>query len=156
MVNKTIDKDLGFKKILSEMKKAEGSFVTIGIHQKEGEDEYDNGAPITLVGAVHEFGTDNVPKRSWLRSTFDENRKDWMKLTKQLYDKVLTGKSTTEKVLQQLGIIIAEKVKAKFKSGDPNWPSLKEKTRARKSSPRTLVDSWKLHNSINSEVKIKK
>lgn len=163
MVNKTTEKDLGFKRIISELKKAENSFVTVGIHQKKGEKKYDNGATVVLVGATHEFGTNEagrggnvtIPERSWLRSTFDENRKDWQKLTKKLYDSVLTGKSTTQKVLNQLGLVMMEKIKAKLITGDSKWPALKPKTKARKTSTQTLIDSRKLLNSINFETKIK-
>lgn len=163
MTVKTTDKDLGYKKLIKELKKAEGSFVTVGVHKKEGEDTYANGASVSLVGAVHEFGTDragpkkntSIAERSWLRSTFDQNRDKWRKLSFDLFQKVLIGRATTKKVLDSLGLVMTEKTKAKFKTGDPSWPPLKDETLERKDTPRPLVDSWKLHNSINYETKIK-
>ncbi len=155
---KTTDKDLGYKHIRKEVKNLKDSFVTIGIHEKAG--NYPNGTPVSLVAAVNEFGTTKagrsgsvrIPERSFMRSTFDENKSKWQKLNNDLLADVLLRGSTVDKTLNQMGLVIMESIKAKIlKMRDPpNAPS----TRRKKGFDNPLVDSRLLWRSINYEVKI--
>ena len=155
---KTIDKDLGQKQIVRELKKAKGSFVTVGIHAKEH--EYESGASVQMVGTVHEFGLPekNIPERSFLRSTYDKNKEFWRKMTVDLFYKVLQRSITVETALKQIGILQVSAVQGTLLKGD--FAELKTSTiRARKrgglNSKRPLVATRKLWRSINFEVTVK-
>lgn len=64
------DKDMGLKRFVQEMQTAKTAFVTIGVHQ--GERNAD-GTDIAEYAAANEYGTDDIPSRPFMRTSFDEN-----------------------------------------------------------------------------------
>ena len=66
--------------------------------------------------AVHnEFGAPraNVPERSFLRSTFDEEKSTLIKMRNQLIIKLITGKLTKRQAMEVLGLHLEAKTKQK-------------------------------------------
>lgn len=136
---KTIDKDKGRRRILRQVKKINGSFTTVGIHAKEP--PYDNGASVQMVASVHEFGSTKagVPKRSFLRSTFDENRAAWRKRSKELMSDIFIGRLTVKKALSILGFEMTEAVRSRIVEGP--FLALAESTKKQRSSAEALAKS---------------
>lgn len=143
MAKNVIDRDLGMKRIIRDIESAKNAFVTVGVH--EGERTID-GINIAEYGAHNEFGTSDIPERSFMRSTFDENQQK----IKRDFDKQATlvtqGKSTIYRALQYAGERHQQDIQSKIKSGiaPPNSP----RTIARKGSDKTLIDTGALVQSI--------
>ena len=73
--NRVIVKDLGFNKIAREFRAA-GRALTVGVQGKEGAADR-GGISTGAVASIHEFGNakQDIPERSYLRSTFDRNKR---------------------------------------------------------------------------------
>lgn len=152
--NKTIDKDMGAKKIIQESSRLKGSFVNVGVHQAEGSENYEGtSTTVAEVAFWNEFGTVTAPERSFIRSTIDENRAELERITAKLLDQVLEGKIDTKKALDKLGFKIETLIKKKILdlNDPPNAPS----TVARKGFNNPLVDSRRLWRSIAFETVMK-
>jgi hypothetical protein len=112
---------------------------------------------------VHEFGTNSagkggtttIPERSWLRSTVDENRKKWQGLIVDLFFDAISGKTSVQKALSKLGVVIQEAVRGQIlRGGKPLIPN-KPSTAKEKGRNQPLVDSKKLWRSVGYEVNLK-
>lgn len=121
------------------------------------------GEPISNVelGVVHEFGTQDgkIPERSFLRSTFDEQRPALLELIRKLVRGIYEGKITTQKALGVIGVKFAADVKKKVTEGEQIPPPNAPATLARKAAkgeaaaaPRTLIDTGRLINSVTHQV----
>jgi len=65
----------GVIKYLERLSKEAKVEVKVGI--LGGATYLDDGTPVAMIGAVHEFGRGNNPPRSFLRSAIAEKHKDW-------------------------------------------------------------------------------
>jgi|SRR6185436_3059624 len=125
---------------------------------KKRRDAPDAGS-LLKVAAVHEYGYEpkNIPERSYLRSTFNENNEKLF----QVFKKALKmqgetyGASEAEqvKVFSIVGQWMADKVKAKFTSN--SWEALKDPFRGGKNkrgNAKPLIDTGQLRASISYQV----
>lgn len=109
------------------------------------------------IGAWHEFGTRDLPVRSFLRVPISEN------LQKELAKSGAFKPDSLKEVIKQKSLkpwvekmaVMAEGIVADaFDSGGfGKWPALKPETMARKKVKQLLVETQQLRNSITSEVK---
>jgi len=144
-----VDYDLGWIEFFKRIHEIKTARVKVGVLASE---EASVGGAITVgeLAAVHEFGTRDgrIPSRSFLRSTFDEQREMLVELGKKLMGAVLDGKMKTERALGFMGAKLTAEVKKKISSGDgippPNAPS----TIAAKGSSHTLIDTGRLLGAI--------
>jgi phage gpG-like protein len=101
---------------------------------------------------IHEFGAGKVPERSFLRSTADAKKAEWIALIRKIMKAVLAEKLPVEKGLGILGEKAVSDVRARIREGagipPPNAPS----TVKAKGSSRPLVDTGRLVQSISYEV----
>lgn len=80
MSNGVTDKDLGYQAFIRFLGEAEGAVVTVGVQQEEGAVRPEGSrATVAEYATFNEFGTKNVPERSFLRSTADAKRDEWGK-----------------------------------------------------------------------------
>lgn len=123
-----------------------------------------SGAPKTnfevstnaAVGAIHEFGTDKMPMRSFLRVPIAEN------LQKRLESSGAFGPDELARVvketsflpwLQRIGAVAERIVSDAFDTGGfGKWPKWKTKGYT-SNTGQVLVDTQQLRNSITSDVK---
>lgn len=147
---KIIDRDIKkYKKILD---KTSGSYVKVGFPSsgelKDGKKS--KGAKIFLdlvqIAAVHEFGTKNIPERSFVRPAYDKNKGTINKLIVDLHKKVLMGDISIEKALDILGLKNTQMMREAIDKLP--GPPLSEKTVARKKSDALLIDTGQLRKSI--------
>lgn len=108
---------------------------------------HSSGFAMPELMAVHEFGNDHVPQRSFIGSTLTERREEAATLLGQLAGQVVEDKLTPEKALGQLGLWAATAVKEKIVSSDIP-PPLAASTVRRKGSSKPLVDTGQMLNSI--------
>lgn len=161
---KVTDDDLGWDRILRSLDGFKGE-VTTGIQAKEGKvpsnerredgtvvDGWDDGPTVVEKAAANEFGTARAPERSFLRSTFDENRRKYAVALHKGLTKVIDGEEDFERVFLQLGEVVVGDVQEKITSlRDP--PNADE-TIDFKGSDNPLIDSGQMRQSIRSKVTI--
>lgn len=126
----------------------------VGVRGEKGA-QREEGQVLTLVevAAVNEYGSEDgrVPERSFLRSTFDAKK---TKIGQQLaagLDKIILGRGTTDDLLGRVGLKLAADSVETINAGvpPPNAPA----TVARKGSTHTLIDTGRLRQSIDHEVR---
>lgn len=143
MAKNVIDRDLGLKKIMRELQSAKNVFVTVGVHEGEQNSE---GLSIAEYGAYNEYGTSDIPERSFMRSTFDEKQAKIKRDMDSQFSSVVEGKSTVYRALQYIGERHQQDIQAKIKSGVN--PENSPVTIERKGSSKTLIDTGALVQSI--------
>jgi hypothetical protein len=143
------DRDFGFSQILKSLKALKNKQLHVGILEGSGDNE--NGELIADYACANEYGTEHIPARSFMRSTFDEKNTDWNKALNGVAERVVGGESIdVERAVGLVGEQVVNDIKEKISSNVP--PPLKEATRARKKSSKTLIDTGIMHNSINFKI----
>lgn len=145
--------DLGWTKIIAEIRKMKGSYTKVGLPQ-EGRVEPNPDTGITemselvTIGAVHEFGAPNknIPERSFVRSSTDDNRSRIIKMQQLEISKITAGNSTVELSLKRMGTTMTALMQRKIRQGP--FEPLKQSTIDRKGSSKPLIDKGQLIQSI--------
>lgn len=147
-------------KFFREIKKAENSYVTIGLHEDAG--TYPPGkdgisVSVVEVGLWNEFGTETSPERSFLRSAIDEGQSQIEAWRMELMSKVMMGTMSLEKSLEAMGFRIMTLVQNKIKSNvpPPNAPSTVAAKERHGVAPNTLIDTGLMLRSVTYKVVIK-
>lgn len=155
MPNEVTEKRKLWDRLLAHAHKLEHAHVKVGVLSSHGASEpHGDDASFTLVeiAACHEFGTDTIPERSFIRSTFSQRVPDELvKMQAALAREVVTKGLDPEKALARLGAWGAAEVK-KTITEDDIPPPLAASTIAAKGSTKPLVDTGQLKNSISYEV----
>jgi phage gpG-like protein len=145
---KTVDRDLGYKNIKKQMMLLEKEpYVKIGFPEggKGWNDKVGAKAKIVEIAIFHEFGTSHgIPERSFIRSTFDEQKEKWFEITGKLQWEIYKSKKTVKEVLKIIGLIIETDQKNKIASG------IQPELKYREGTP--LWDTGQLINSIQYKV----
>lgn len=107
------------------------------------------------IGALHEFGTSEIPQRSFLRIPIIENLEKFLEkngaFDRNLLAKVIEQKSL-ELYVHQIAVTAEEVVQEAFASGGfGKWPA--HKSGYQNNTGMLLIDTTQLRNSITSEVK---
>ena len=126
------DTDLGYKKLMRELKKAENLTVAIGVQGKQAaaSSYKDTEATNLQIAATHELGDPSrkIPKRSFLQDTLEFKQNEYKALTTVLLAKVVDskGKYTARKALSLLGARVRADARERIVRGIP--PELAEST----------------------------
>lgn len=142
------------EKILAEIKKAKSMTVKVGLPaDKVSNKAYGNtGMSVMQIGGMHEYGTEHMPQRSFLRMPFELKSTEVDKFIQAEFRKVIEGKSTAEKAMNRVGAMASNIAKEAFRSnGFGQWSELSLITKAikEKAGKQTpLVWSGLLRNSI--------
>jgi hypothetical protein len=143
------DRDFGFSEILKRLKALKNKQLHVGILEGSGDNE--DGQLIAGYAYSNEYGTEHIPARSFMRSTFDEKNADWNKALNGVVEQVASGESIdVQRAVGLVGEQVASDIKDKISSNVP--PPLKEATRVKKKSSKTLVDTGIMRNSINFKI----
>lgn len=148
MASSTKDIDKGFKAFKQELQRAKNATVEIGIHQ----DSINDGLSIAEYAAYNEFGTIDIPERSFMRSTFDEKQSEINADMAKRYKQVIDGKIGVHRALSLIGMRHAQDIQEKI--GSNIQPANSEATIARKKSTKTLIDTGAMRQSIRHVVKL--
>lgn len=130
-----------------------GAYVAIGVHEDAG--TYGDGGPdVVEVALWNEFGTTNMPERSFIRSAIDDGMEQINQWREEFLTKMLTDGWTERKALEAMGFRIQTLIQNKIKSNVP--PPLAESTVQAKMkdgvAPKTLIDTGLLLRSITYKV----
>lgn len=164
------ERDLGWSRIRAEFDNlAKKPYVKVGVQgtQAKAAKKFRNSAgqiiesghiDLVQVATIHEFGAPgaNIPERSFIRSTMEENKQAFWAYAQELQQRILMGEIKTEDALGMLGEKIQAAIQAKFTNND--WPPLAAATlgqrtghvgnQALKGVHRPLVDTGQLRQSI--------
>jgi hypothetical protein len=141
--------------ILKKLKKnlEEAPELLVGVPQDAI--PYPDGTPVALVGAVHEFGSSNVPERSFIRTAINENLDKYIGMAERGSKKVVEGKLSFEQVANLIGTEAQGDIQDKIT--EISTPALAASTlrqREKKgSTPNPLVDTGQLRQSIRYEIR---
>lgn len=144
-------KDRGWNRIRKEIEEMGRSFVKIGVLSNAGRYPASiGGMNLAEVATVHEFGTEKIPERPFLRQAFDKSNKKISDFIRNERDKIYQGASTTNESLHKLGVLHQGQVQETIATGE--FAPLAPSTVARKGSSKPLIDTGRLRQSINFEV----
>jgi len=148
-----------FDKRIALLEQLGNSYVLIGF--QTGEVTYSQvknnirkkpGMVMAQIAAANEFGTNHIPARPFMRTSFDENRQRINNIIANEYDKILAGTSTIKRSLDLIGLfgtdLIQQKIRAIYVP--PNAPS----TIARKKSSKPLIDFGQMIQSVRHKTVI--
>lgn len=118
--------------------------VKVGL--PKGSNNYPDGTSIIMVGTVHEFGSPlrNIPQRSYLRSTLEDNRRSYKDMFKKLSKSIVKNDIDKKEALSLIGLQVQTDVRQKIT--DIKEPPIK----SREGNP--LIDTGHLRQSIVYEV----
>lgn len=144
------------QKQLAAMERAKNAVVKVGLPASEAatskayKSDGDKTAPTVLeVGIWHEYGTQFIPVRSFLRAPFIEKQADLKKIIDGQFKLVLEKGLDVEVALGRVGIGAVNISKAAFKNqGYGTWPDITAATKKAKGSSGILIDTGLLRNSI--------
>jgi hypothetical protein len=150
---RVVDKDLGYAAIMAEIARFRKAKVLIGFQettvthtQTKGTRIKPAGLSMAQIAAQNEFGTDKIPQRSFMRTSFDENLNRIQALIYREYSKVTAGKTIANKALGIVGTFVADLMRKKIRqiTTPPNSP----RTIAIKKSSKPLIDFGQMVASI--------
>lgn len=138
-----------------QLRLAKRASVDVGlISDKVGGQVYGDGQTVLQIGAIHEFGTEDIPQRSFLRVPFQMKRKEMSEFIRGEFSKIASGKRTTAKAMGRIGAKATNIVKGAFTTkGYGTWPDITPATKQAKGSSQPLIDTGTLRNSITWKVK---
>ena len=157
----TFEEDRSFyDAILDEVQKLDGSYVLVGFQEgevthaetKNGRDKK-AGLSLPQIAAQNEFGTDHIPARSFMRTSYDENKKKIEIATNSEYEKIIDGTSTVKRSLGLIGKLMEQMIRNKIRS--IHYPPNSPRTIAIKKSSKPLIDFGQMISAVHSKVVIR-
>lgn len=138
-----------------QIREAQRKEVAVGIPRGAATSKiYGDGTTVLQVAAIHEFGSDDIPARSFLRVPFNIKRDEINQALATQFERVAAGQIS---VMQALGLVGATarniSVEAFTTMGYGHWPDIKQSTKDAKGSGKPLIDTGTLRNSITWDVR---
>ena len=141
---------------LAVMEQAKRSVVKVGLPANESAtskaylSDGQKSAPTVLeVGIWHEYGTQFVPMRSFLRGPFEAKKSEIARALDVQFNLVLEKGMSLEIGLGRVGLTAVNISRGAFKTeGYGAWPDIKQSTKDAKGSSGILIDTGLLRNSI--------
>ena len=139
----------GVHGLITRLKDIKGKSVGVGIIDA-GKHETSDDKTVATIAYEHEFGTNKVPERSFMRATFLEQQDAIIALQKRIFQGIQKDTISIEQGLGILGEFFSGEIKEKIIeiSSPPNSAETIEK----KGSSNPLIDTGQMKNSITYEV----
>lgn len=147
-------KDNGFRKVVDQLKSLDAFDVVVGIHAEKGGAQHDEESGLTIaeIGAFHEFGLGDVPRRSFIADWADENQEARMKFVRGIQRQVAKGKLDADTAANRIGLRFQSEIQKRIRDTPGDWPALHPMTIKRKGSSKPLIDTGALRGSITYKV----
>lgn len=148
-----VDKDLGWKKILRNMRKIDAKAVKVGI--QDGDKTFDGKESLAYVASLHEFGSPGgkIPERSFIRTAIDKNERKINNLSDRLALKILDGSVTVRGALDLIGLSVTGMIQEQITDGD--YVPLSPATIKKKGSDKPLIDTGHMWQSVRHVIEDK-
>lgn len=124
--------------------------LRIGVIGNEAVTEHGMGSGLTVaeIATIHEFGTQRIPRRSWLRDYVDGNKARIEVMLRNVAKRgFIAGLGST---LETFGVVMVGEIQDRISDRIP--PPLSSRTKSRKGSDVPLVDTGQLRSSITYQV----
>jgi len=149
------DRDLGFAKVMTDLKALANKEIKIGI---QGDAEYEEkdgkkrkkSVSVLDVAVWNEFGTSNIPSRPFIRQTFELDSEEVYQQMAKVVEAVGLGVNVHQ-ALSLVGQWYEGKMKHTLTTFP--WKLNAASTIKRKKSSNPLIDTEQLRSSIRYEVK---
>lgn len=128
-----------------------GMTITVGVHSDDAEQTHGTGEGLTIgdIATFHEFGTQTVPQRSFVRAWFDEGQAEHQQVIREELAAAADG-GDLDQALERIALRLEGSVKDRIRHNIP--PPLSPATVARKGSSVALIDTGQLRNAIRARV----
>lgn len=141
---------------LEQMEKAKSLSVKVGLPageqatSKAYTSDGEGPAPTVLeVGVWHEYGTQKVPQRSFLRGPLDAKQSEMTKVLESQFNQVLEQDLDVEKALGRVGLAARNICVGAFRTkGYGVWKDITQATKNAKGSSGILIDTGLLRGSL--------
>lgn len=162
-MSSVVDRDMGYNLLLEVLDVADTA-VYVGIRQEKGAERSKADGPTLVEYATdNEYGSEDgsTPERSFLRSSVEENEGKYANMmtdaVSDMIDELGAGKTlpqvlgSLDQSFAKLGVTAVGDVQRKIVNGPflPNSPT----TIAKKGSSRPLIDTGRMRQSIDHEVR---
>jgi len=123
--------------------------VFVGLpSERVGGKVYGDGNSIIQIGAIHEFGGGNTPRRSFLREPFRIHKGPLNIAIAKEFEAIAEGRDV-DVALGRIGAVATNISKGAFTSlGYGTWDEITIRTMRRKGSSQTLIDTGLLRGSL--------
>ncbi len=128
--------------------------ITIGVHSDSAEHTHGTGEGLTIgdIATFHEFGTQTVPQRSFIRGWADERQAFIADTLRTHVQQVIAGKRPLDQAAERIALAFEGDVKARIARNIP--PPLAPATIKAKGSSVALIDTGQLIQSVRGRVQI--
>lgn len=142
---------LNIKKVLKELKK---TTLSVGVFSDSVNTKEKNVTYVADYAITNEYGSKhmNIPARSFIGSTADEQQKKWAKSLDKVWDKGVQGAQNIDRELYKIGALARRDIIAKINSNiyPPNSDATKKRKGKKKN--KTLIDDGFLIKSIEARI----
>lgn len=111
---------------------------------------YKDGTPVAYVATIHEFGTEHIPARPFMRPTVDNHGAEWMDLLAQGARASANGGMEPRAVLELVVLKAAGDVAKAIQA--VTSPALSPVTVKRKGHSKPLIDTGQMFQSVTGTV----
>jgi hypothetical protein len=149
------DIDKGLKKILSSFRELTKTSLNVGVFSDAVNTKEKGASYVADYAITNEYGSKNIPERSFMRSTIDEQGNKWTNSLADVFTNVAKNNLDLNKQLYKTGAIARNDIIAKIDSNinPPNAPSTIKKKGMSKN--KTLIDTGILRSSIEARIERK-
>lgn len=133
--------DRVWRRIRANVAKASRATVAVGIEAGELAD----------IGMMHEYGTKDIPQRSWMRQTFALRRANLIALQARIAAGIMAGTMNPKTAMGLLGAYMSGAIKATITS-DGNFAPLAPATIRAKGSSKPLIETGSMVGAITWKV----
>lgn len=145
-------KDAGLVKLRGVLLELQVLELTVGFQGESGAQLYpETVVSVAQVALFQEYGTEDIPARSFLRKAVFSNRKAIGAVARREVQAAVLDKKTPAQALAAVGQFTADKIADRIRSG--NFKALAPSTIARKGHSRPLIDSGLMLKSISWAVR---
>lgn len=143
------DKDLGYKNLMQFFRQS-GKSAEIGIFENKKDEE---GRTIAEYATHNEFGTKKIPERSFMRSAYDENINEIMRVIEKATAMGCTTSRQFEQILKVAGEKIRNVIIMKIRSAKSWARPLAYSTIRAKGHDTILIHSGNMWKAIDVRIK---
>jgi len=111
---------------------------------------YKGGTPVAYVATIHEFGTEHIPARPFMRPAIEQNGQQWLDLLGQGAKRVADGGFSARDVLELVALRAAGDVGKAIQA--VTSPALSPITIKRKGHSKPLIDTGQMFQSVTGKV----
>lgn len=148
------DKDLGLKNIKKLLKWLKNTKIKVGVFADATNTKKTDTTYVADYAIANEYGTKNIPERSFMRSSAHDNEDTWNKeMETSLINALDGGNDVIKTRLYNIGQRVRSDIIKKIDSNilPQNAPST-QKRKLKQGKNKTLVDTGALRQSIEARI----